>query len=112
MTIYNEVMAQGSYRLRVTPYHYGLLIAVPVLVWLLISVLGNTGFGRVLILEQDIAKEQIEVATLLERNQLMAEKIDSLKTDNQEIEFLARYHFGMIKSDEVFIQLPKATKAK
>ena len=51
-----------------------------------------------------LLRQQIEVETLLQRNQLIAADLQLIKTDPRQVEVLARYHFGMIKPGEIFIQ--------
>lgn len=92
--------------LRLTPYHMVLVIAVPLLLWLLLTIVGKTGLGRIAQLEREIAAVEIKAAALQERNQLMAAELALLQSDESQVEFLARYHLGMIKPGEVFVQAP------
>ena len=80
----------------------GLLLIV-----LVVKINGSTGLGRIESLNQQINDRQIEVDTYVQRNYLMSEQIKTLKTDEEQIEILARYHFGMIKPNEIFIQTNK-----
>lgn len=90
---------------RITPYHIGVAVAVPVLLWLSATTLGSTGLGRIAALERTLAAEQIKVDALQERNQLFAAEVVLLKSDEGQVEVLARHHFGMIKPGEIFIQI-------
>ncbi len=79
----------------------GLLL---VLCWLVFRIAGDTGLGRISQLDEQISQQQIKVDTLQQRNQLVAEELQRLRLDENRMEVLARYHFGMIKPGEVFIR--------
>lgn len=80
----------------------GLLLAV--LFFLIFRILGDTGLGRISVLNEQIEAKRLQADTMLQRNQLMAQQIELIKNDSSQVEVLARYHFGMVKPGEIFIQ--------
>ena len=89
---------------RPNAYELTIVLLSALLITLLVKIFGATGLGRIAALEQEIQRQQVEVETYIQRNQLVADEIAKFKNDPSQIEVLARYHFGMIKKDEVFIQ--------
>ena len=89
---------------KVNVYKLALVMLAASLVALVAKIVGPTGLGRVASLEGQIAALQVEADTLLQRNQLIAEDLQRIKTDDRQVEVLARYHFGMVKPGEVFVQ--------
>ena len=89
---------------RPSAYELTIVLLAGLLVTLVAKIFGATGLGRIAALEKEIKLQQIEVETYIQRNQLIADEIAKFKSDPSQIEVLARYHFGMIKDDEVFIQ--------
>lgn len=85
-------------------YNMSIALLAVALVVLVAKIMGPTGLGRINSLEREIAREQIEADTLLQRNQLIAADLQRIKTDGRQVEVLARYHLGMIKPGEVFVQ--------
>ena len=88
---------------RPNAYELAIVLLAALLVTLVVKIIGSTGLGRIAALEEDIRHQQIEVETYIQRNQLVADEIAKFKNDASQVEVLARYHFGMIKDDEVFI---------
>ena len=100
--------AEYSYHIgmvyRVNTYKVAIVLLTVSLVILASKIMGPTGLGRINSLEDQIAKQNIVADTLLQRNQLIAEDLERIKTDERQMEALARYHLGMIKPGEVFVQ--------
>ncbi|MBL8484698.1 MAG: cell division protein FtsB [Rhodocyclaceae bacterium] len=81
-----------------------LLVAVIVLqypLWL-----GKGGWLRVKQLEGDLAAQRELNQTLEARNAEIDAEVRDLKTGLDAIEERARYELGLVKADEMFVQLP------
>ncbi|MCY4324893.1 MAG: septum formation initiator family protein [Betaproteobacteria bacterium] len=74
------------------------------LIYLLIAIFGSTGMQRVRQLEAELAGARAENERLAGRNRALEEEIVRLADDPQHRESMARYHFGLIGPDEIFIQ--------
>ncbi|MBF2734779.1 MAG: septum formation initiator family protein [Betaproteobacteria bacterium AqS2] len=89
---------------RISVYEWASAALLALLAVLAVRIAGDTGYGRIALLEEEIAERRAEADAYLQRNQLIAAQLQKIKSDAGQVEVLARYHFGMIKPDEVFIQ--------
>ncbi len=89
---------------RVSGCEWACAVLLALLLTQLAYLVGDTGYGRVNALQEALAAKQVEVDTYLHRNQLIAAQLRRIKNDPAQIEVLARYHFGMVKPGEIFIQ--------
>ncbi len=67
--------------------------------------LGKGGIRDVNQLRATVVEQQLKIAALNERNQALAAEVLDLKHGMEAIEELARSEMGMIKEDEIFIQI-------
>ena len=74
------------------------------LLYLLVAIFGPTGMQRVRQLEQELAGQQAENERLAQHNRELEAEIVRLSEDPEHQEAMARYHFGLIGPDEIFIQ--------
>ena len=75
--------------------------------------LGKGGWLRVAELSRQVEAVQVKNTELKNRNDKLASEIRNLKEGTEAIEERARYELGMIKENEIFIQLlPKNLASK
>jgi len=77
-----------------------LLLLVQIPLWL-----GKGGWLRVSELESSVAAAKTRTEELKARNAKLASEVDDLKDGTGAVEERARYELGMIKQNEVFIQI-------
>lgn len=77
-----------------------LLLLVQLPLWL-----GKGGWLRVLELESSVAAAKTRTEELKARNAKLTSEVDDLKDGTGAVEERARYELGMIKQNEVFIQI-------
>ena len=68
---------------------------------------GNGSLAQVADLTQQIADQQAENQTLLERNRVMDAEVMELKKGMETVEERARHELGMVKEGETLFQLPQ-----
>jgi cell division protein FtsB len=67
--------------------------------------LGKGGWLRVRELEKQVAVVQVKNEGLKERNAKLDSEVQDLKTGTAAVEERARFELGMIKKDEIFVQI-------
>jgi cell division protein FtsB len=67
--------------------------------------LGKGGWLRVWEIDRQLAVQQQVNARLLARNRALAGEVQDLKQGTGAIEERARYELGMIRPDEIFVQI-------
>ncbi len=67
--------------------------------------LGKGGWLRVNDLDRKLTAQQTVNAELKTRNASLEAEVKDLKTGTEAIEERARYELGMVKKDEVFVQV-------
>ena len=67
--------------------------------------LGKGGWLRVWDMEKQVAAAQQKNAELIARNAKLESEVLDLKEGTGAVEERARYELGMIKSDEIFVQV-------
>ena len=72
---------------------------------------GKGGWFRVSELESQVAQQTEKNDQLKARNQTLRAEVIDLKTGSEAIEERARAELGMIKNDEIFVQVIEAPKA-
>ncbi len=77
-----------------------LLILIQYPLWI-----GKGGWFRVAQLEQQVKIQRETGARLRVRNDAMGAEVTDLKTGTEAIEERARAELGMVKSDEIFVQV-------
>ena len=82
-----------------------ILIALQYRLWF-----GEGSFQQAAKLEQEVAKQEMENASLAARNQVLISKIQELKTGTESIEAKAREDMGMIKEGETFYFIPEPAR--
>ncbi|NNL99926.1 MAG: cell division protein FtsB [Gammaproteobacteria bacterium] len=73
--------------------------------------LGNGGRRDLAGLEQEVARQQEELAQLRFRNEALAAEVRNLQQGLDAVEELARSEMGMIKKGEVFYRIIEAADA-
>jgi len=81
-----------------------LLVLIQYPLWL-----GKGGWLRVWDLDKQVQQAQKKNAELKARNAKLESEVEDLKQGTGAVEERARYELGMIKQDEVFIQILDAT---
>jgi cell division protein FtsB len=83
----------------------GLLLLIQFPLWL-----GKGGWLKVWDLDQQVTAAQKRTGELKARNDKLASEVQDLRDGTGAVEERARYELGMIKADEVFVQIlePKA----
>lgn len=81
----------------------GLIVLVALLQYRLWT--GSGSLAEVHVLRDEITRQESELERLRARNKALAAEVDDLKTGLDAIEEHARSELGMIKSDEVFLQV-------
>lgn len=79
----------------------GLIVAIQYPLWL-----GKGGWMRVWEVDRQLDARRDKNAQLEQRNGALAAEVRDLKQGFDAIEERARYELGMVKSDEVFFQVP------
>ena len=74
------------------------------LFYLLFVVFGPTGMQRIQQLEQELADQRNENERLAQHNEELKREILRIAEDPQHRQAQARFHFGLIGKDEVFVQ--------
>ena len=82
-----------------------LILAIQYPLWL-----GKGGWLRVWDVDRQLETQQQKNARLEMRNGALAAEVKDLKQGFEAIEERARYELGMVKSDEVFFQIPGGAK--
>lgn len=82
-----------------------LLIQLPL--WL-----GKGGWFRAWELEREVLKQKEKNQKLDVRNEGLAAEVKDLKTGTDAIEERARYELGLVRKDEVFVQIVDEKKPK
>ena len=87
-----------------------LIVLIQVPLWL-----GKGGWLRAWQLEDVVVQEKGKNAQLERRNAGLAAEVKDLKTGTDAVEERARYELGLVRKDEVFVQIvdekkPKSTK--
>nr|WP_218132018.1 cell division protein FtsB [Undibacterium oligocarboniphilum] len=67
--------------------------------------LGKGGWLRVWEFERQVAQAQGRNEKLKERNAKLESEVSDLKTGTDSVEERARFELGMIKKDEIFVQI-------
>ena len=73
--------------------------------------LGKGGWLRVWDLDKQVMQVQIKNDALKERNSKLDSEVADLKTGTGAVEERARFELGMIKKDEIFVQILDAGTA-
>ena len=73
--------------------------------------LGKGGWLRVWDLDKQVTQAQIKNDVLKERNSKLDSEVQDLKTGTGAVEERARFELGMIKKDEIFVQILDAGTA-
>jgi len=79
-----------------------LILAIQYPLWL-----GKGGWLRVWDVDRQLDVQQQKNASLEMRNGALAAEVKDLKQGHDAIEERARYELGMVKTDEVFFQVPR-----
>jgi cell division protein FtsB len=74
--------------------------------------LGKGSWPRVWELERQVAGQRVANRALEERNAQLAAEVRDLKTGYDALEERARYELGMIRQDEIFIQVMETTSPR
>lgn len=82
-----------------------LLVVIQYPLWL-----GKGGWLRVWDIERQVALQQGANDRLLERNRSLEGEVSDLRDGTGAVEERARYELGMMRSDEIFVQLPDASR--
>jgi cell division protein FtsB len=83
-----------------------LLVAIQYPLWI-----GKGGWYRVAELEQHVQAQRDANATLKVRNDALSADVKDLQTGTEAIEERARAELGLVKSDEIFVQIIDADKS-
>ncbi len=83
-----------------------LLVVIQYPLWI-----GKGGWFRVAELEQHVQAQLDANATLKGRNEALSADVKDLQTGTEVIEERARAELGMVKSDEIFVQIIDANKS-
>ncbi|MFN0185993.1 MAG: septum formation initiator family protein [Aquabacterium sp.] len=67
--------------------------------------LGDAGLPRVAVLRAQLDQQLARNAAMVATNQRMAAEVDDLRTGLEMIEDRARRDLGLIKPDEIFVQV-------
>lgn len=70
--------------------------------------LGKGGWLRVNELDKQVAAAQAKNQELKERNAKLDSEVQDLKNGTEAVEERARFELGMIKKDEIFVQVLEA----
>jgi cell division protein FtsB len=83
----------------------GLLVLVHAELWF-----GKGGVPRVIELQRKLDAQRDENALARRRNEQLAAEVSDLKEGLEMVEEKARFELGMIKPDEIFVQLAPARR--
>ena len=83
----------------------GLLLLVHAELWF-----GKGGVPRVIELQRKLDAQRSENALARRRNEQLAAEVSDLKEGLEMVEEKARFELGMIKPDEIFVQLAPARR--
>lgn len=83
-----------------------LLVLVQYPLWI-----GKGGWFRVSELETKVAEQAEKNNKLKARNETLSAEVIDLKTGTEAIEERARAELGMVKADEIFVQVIEAPRA-
>lgn len=78
----------------------GLLVLVQVELWL-----GRSGVPRVIELQSRLDEQRLANAAAATRNQQLGAEVRDLKDGLEMVEEKARFDLGMVKPDEILVQL-------
>ncbi|MBC7404410.1 MAG: cell division protein FtsB [Cytophaga sp.] len=67
--------------------------------------LGKGGWLRVWDLDKQVVQAQVKNDALKQRNSKLDSEVQDLKTGTGAVEERARFELGMIKKDEIFVQI-------
>jgi cell division protein FtsB len=79
---------------------FALLVLIQYPLWL-----GKGGWLRVWELDEQVQVAQEKIDTLKARNEKLASEVKDLKDGQEAVEERARSEMGMIKKDEIFVQI-------
>lgn len=77
-----------------------LLVLIQYPLWL-----GKGGWLRVWELDRQMHRQQVTNAGLEQRNQALEGEVRDLERGMHAVEERARYHLGMVRPDEIFVQI-------
>ena len=75
---------------------------------ILISLVGDQGLIAYYRLQKEAETLRLELQTMQGREQELLREIDALNNSDAYLEMLARRNLGLVKPDEMIIQLPPA----
>lgn len=81
------------------------LIAIQGQLWF-----GKGGVTRVVLLESDLAKQQAANRQARARNEQIEAELRDLREGQEMVEEKARFELGMVKPDEVYVQVLNAKR--
>ena len=82
-------------------------LGIPVFCYVIFSLVsGDLGLGRYFALKGEYLQIQDEIQSLEKENARLRQDVESLKTDPQTIEKLARERLGMVREGETVYQFP------
>lgn len=90
------------------PWYFRLLFALLLVMFFVLQYrlwVGQGSMAEVFRLQQQINKQQAQLAQKKERNARLRAEVDSLKTGLEAVEARARSDLGMIKDGETFYQV-------
>lgn len=85
----------------------GLLILIQFPLWL-----GKGGWLKVWDLDQQVTSAQKKTDELKARNAKLASEVQDLRDGTEAVEERARYELGMIRENEIFVQILEPQKIK
>jgi cell division protein FtsB len=83
----------------------GLLVLVQAELWF-----GKGGVPRMVELQRKLAAQRSTIALARHRNDQLSAEVSDLKEGLEMVEEKARFELGMIKPDEIFVQLSPARR--
>jgi cell division protein FtsB len=66
---------------------------------------GKGGVPRVMVLQSELAAQQDKNELARQRNEQLAAEVRDLKEGLEMVEEKARYELGMVKPDEIYVQI-------
>ena len=82
-------------------------LGIPVFCYVIASLaFGDLGLGRYFALKGEYRQIQDEIQSLERENTRLRQDVESLKTDPQMIEKLARERLGLVREGEIVYQFP------
>ena len=86
-----------------------LLVVTPIVLSAYLLAVGHSGLSQIWMREQQIAEMNQKIAALEAENVRLEKEAKLLTADLQEIERIAREHYGMVKENEsVYMVYPSA----